>query len=69
MAGGGGVGGVGPEAAGHEAGAEQAEQEAAALGIAVESSPLAGSQHNITHGLQDGEAPFLQKEMSPVPRP
>ena len=36
MAGGGGVGRVGPEAAGHEAGAEQAEQEAAALGIAVE---------------------------------
>lgn len=36
MAGGGGVGGVCPEAAGHESGAEQAEQEAAALGRAVE---------------------------------
>ena len=36
MPGGGGIGGVCPEAAGHESGAEQAEQEAAALGRAVE---------------------------------
>ena len=36
VAGGGGVGGVSPEAAGHEAGAEQTEKETAALGRAVE---------------------------------